>query len=488
MSHFDADTISSLAQTLARNALRLHHSQSSGESAEYPFEEEFVGILATGVAAFLGRLLTLVPEQLDTMGPIIDRFFADPATAGALIRYAGGEAAAADDLAETLFTAGLAPSLRVHIYFPMALESLVGATRAAALHRPRLEHDEGDAPPFLSLIYPTLDLSEYLFADNTRFVKACDAHGLGRVELGQAIAADGETVLFVWEPVPMAGAPPPGELAESTPPEELAGETGSGEGLEATGESPPPPPPPSPAPAVEESEPPALGPSFPAPPDEAIVALRLDAALPERVTVGRAFDLAVAVRRDGSPPLAPADLARRESADFGALWPSGATFIQLRIQVSAPECDVHGGDSRSVRLLTGGDGPPVYFQLTPKQAGSLSVIITVYQEADWVGSTRLRTEAGAGEARGGLAMTVESRPLSSQEVNLVTLRSALDDGYNDSELRDLCFELGIDYEDLPGDNQGAKARELVLFAKRRGQIAQLVERVMKERPHLLVRA
>nr|HMT21651.1 hypothetical protein [Promineifilum sp.] len=88
--------------------------------------------------------------------------------------------------------------------------------------------------------------------------------------------------------------------------------------------------------------------------------------------------------------------------------------------------------------------------------------------------------------RGKLAMTVESHPLGNGEVNLGQLRRALDDGYNDSELRDLCFELGIDYEDLPGDGQGAKARELVLFAKRHSQLAQLVEHVMRNRPHLLV--
>jgi hypothetical protein len=207
--------------------------------------------------------------------------------------------------------------------------------------------------------------------------------------------------------------------------------------------------------------------------------------LPERVTVNRAFDLAVAVRRPASPPLAPDDLTRRESAEFEVVWTPDTAFIQLRIQVAAPECLIHGGDSRSVRLAAGGDGPAVYFQLTPQQTGAMSVIITVYQEEDWVGSTRLRTEAGAGEARGQLAMTVESRPLGNGEVNQMTLRQALDDGYNSEELRDLCFELDIDYEDLPGDNQSAKARELVLYAKRRGLTAQLVAQVMKSRPHLL---
>jgi hypothetical protein len=55
-------------------------------------------------------------------------------------------------------------------------------------------------------------------------------------------------------------------------------------------------------------------------------------------------------------------------------------------------------------------------------------------------------------------------------------------------LRDLCFELEIDYEDLGGDSQSARARELVLFAKRRNLLARLVACVMRDRPHLLVPA
>ena len=83
-------------------------------------------------------------------------------------------------------------------------------------------------------------------------------------------------------------------------------------------------------------------------------------------------------------------------------------------------------------------------------------------------------------------MTVAIGPLNNGEANQLTLRRALDDGYNGDELRDLCFELGIDYEDLPGETQSAKARELVLYAKRHNLVAQLVAMVIAARPHLLV--
>lgn len=248
---------------------------------------------------------------------------------------------------------------------------------------------------------------------------------------------------------------------------------------EATAGPPPPPPPapPPPPPTV-----PVTGGGSAAPD---VVALRLDAALPERVTVDRVFDLAVAIMRPASPARPIADLERRESADFAALWSAEAAFIQLRVQISAPDCLIHDGDSRPVRLLAGQDGPTVYFQITPQRAGPLSVIITVYQEMDWVGSTRLRTEAGAEETRGALAVTVESHPLDSPEVSQVALWKAIGEGYSESELRDLCFVLEIDYEELPGDTKSAKARELVLHEKRHGRMARLVAQLMKDRPHLL---
>lgn len=457
-------------------------------------EAPLAGLLVPAIAAFAGRLMTLTPspEQLAQLPAALGAFFADPDTAAALDRYAAGQTEAADELLEGLLAAGLNGGLPLRVYFSVALDTLLAVAEASLWREPPGPPlEQGEEPPSLPELFGYV--SPYLYADARRFVVAYDDGGLSRIELGRAVAADGQTVIYEWEPAPMAGGPPE-ELAVSAGPDEgwtgaepgnpleSVGETGSGNG---TGEREEPPTPTAP-PAVSEPEP-LLPPAPPPPaPTEGLVALRLDAALPERVVVGRAFDLAVAVKRPGSIPLAPDDLARRESAGFEAEWPAGASFIRLRIQVAAPECDIHGGDSRAVRLPAGSDGPPVYFQLTPRRAGPLSVIITVYQEEDWAGSARLRTEAGDEEPRGALAMTVASAPLAAADVNHVTLRRALDDGYNDSELRDLCFELGIDYDDLSGDNQSAKARELVSYAMRRNLLARLVEHVMRDRPHLLI--
>ncbi len=64
------------------------------------------------------------------------------------------------------------------------------------------------------------------------------------------------------------------------------------------------------------------------------------------------------------------------------------------------------------------------------------------------------------------------------------LRDLLLEGFNREDLRDLCFELGIDYDDLPAEGRSAKARELVAYMNRHGRTAELVALCRAKRPHL----
>jgi hypothetical protein len=90
--------------------------------------------------------------------------------------------------------------------------------------------------------------------------------------------------------------------------------------------------------------------------------------------------------------------------------------------VAASGADVIGSDAESVRLFAGQDSPPVYFRLRPRQVGPVSVIITVYQETDWIGSTRVVTAATGEEPRGQMLIHVDSRSVGDPEVNHNTLR------------------------------------------------------------------
>jgi hypothetical protein len=54
--------------------------------------------------------------------------------------------------------------------------------------------------------------------------------------------------------------------------------------------------------------------------------------------------------------------------------------------------------------------------------------------------------------------------------------------FDDEEFRGLCLGLGVDYDDLSGEDRAAKARELVALAERQGRLAELESAVRRERP------
>jgi len=63
----------------------------------------------------------------------------------------------------------------------------------------------------------------------------------------------------------------------------------------------------------------------------------------------------------------------------------------------------------------------------------------------------------------------------AQTERLSQLRQNLIDHFSDGELRDLCFDLGVDYENLPGQTKADKARELLSDLDHRGRIPELIQ-------------
>jgi hypothetical protein len=151
--------------------------------------------------------------------------------------------------------------------------------------------------------------------------------------------------------------------------------------------------------------------------------LRLDAAVPNRVTLGRAFDLAVAIRQLSSPILAEDDLERVQSGEVQLDWPKTESFVRLRIQVESAECEIQGSNTQSFRLYRGQDSPVFYFQLIPQEIGGVGIIIVVYQEDDWLGSARVRTTARK-QAAGKVKINVTSEPVGVKE-EIESLRKQL---------------------------------------------------------------
>jgi len=64
------------------------------------------------------------------------------------------------------------------------------------------------------------------------------------------------------------------------------------------------------------------------------------------------------------------------------------------------------------------------------------------------------------------------------------LRQILAGRLDDGELRTLCFDLGIDYDDLPGEGKANKARELIAYLERRGLVPELVRVGRQMRPDI----
>lgn len=67
---------------------------------------------------------------------------------------------------------------------------------------------------------------------------------------------------------------------------------------------------------------------------------------------------------------------------------------------------------------------------------------------------------------------------------LIALRRILSERFSDGELRNLCFDLGIDYESFPGNGKSDKARELVALSVRHHRIPELVAAIKDARPDL----
>lgn len=71
-----------------------------------------------------------------------------------------------------------------------------------------------------------------------------------------------------------------------------------------------------------------------------------------------------------------------------------------------------------------------------------------------------------------------SAPRSNQRAEI---RRILSHSFNHEELRTLCFDLGLSYDDLPGQGVQAKARDLVDYCEKRSQTDRLIEAIRYER-------
>lgn len=72
----------------------------------------------------------------------------------------------------------------------------------------------------------------------------------------------------------------------------------------------------------------------------------------------------------------------------------------------------------------------------------------------------------------------------SPAVDPILLRDMLVNYFSIDDLQDLCFEMSVDFDNLPGDTKAAKARELIIFCRNRAKLGSLIEKAKLARPSL----
>jgi hypothetical protein len=82
----------------------------------------------------------------------------------------------------------------------------------------------------------------------------------------------------------------------------------------------------------------------------------------------------------------------------------------------------------------------------------------------------------------GIAIGGNASASSGPTIDLSALNNAIRKAFNESEVFDICFSLGIDYESLPGDGKDNKVRELILFCNRTKTLPNLLAAVQRLRP------
>jgi len=100
------------------------------------------------------------------------------------------------------------------------------------------------------------------------------------------------------------------------------------------------------------------------------------------------------------------------------------------------------------------------------------------------------TTAVLSQAENGMMQWVDSQAAhyeaEGKTLNLIALRQTLTSFFDMSELRTLCFDMRIEFEELYGQNKSDKARELVATCVRHGRAGELATRCRELRPFAFV--
>ncbi len=169
----------------------------------------------------------------------------------------------------------------------------------------------------------------------------------------------------------------------------------------------------------------------------------------------------------------------------------GKTRLRIKLAYYGPEqrefeetidcqVEVRAHDEKLVEL-----GRPTPQPVTPGQisyAPGGRVVVGSSAEDDQHSDRVEATREAAGPDTGTLSgEKIADVPRQADAMNLYRGLTAY---FSEEELRELCFQLEIDYDVLPGVGKAGKARELVLFHERRGILPRLTAMCRQLRPNV----
>lgn len=74
--------------------------------------------------------------------------------------------------------------------------------------------------------------------------------------------------------------------------------------------------------------------------------------------------------------------------------------------------------------------------------------------------------------------------LSLQNIDRIRVRQLMIKHFNEYELREIMFELRLDYESLPGKSKSEKVTELIFFMERHNRLDEMMKELQKQRPNV----
>ena len=138
--------------------------------------------------------------------------------------------------------------------------------------------------------------------------------------------------------------------------------------------------------------------------------LRLDAAVPERVQVGAPSELAISVRHPNQPPLKPDALPQTRSGESQVELPEDMPTVQFAGRGDLAAMRYPGRVQRDIPAAGAPATAVFFFQLTPKVAGDIGIVVRVYQQDAMLGSASVHTEAQE-QPVGRVEIQVQSEPV-----------------------------------------------------------------------------